>query len=289
MMFTLEESKQILTKEFLVIEHIDKEQTPKEISLKTGFSTGQVYEAFARNKVQIIDWYSEKIDRVLTEKYLIEEYANKKLLKIEISKNTGFKVDAITSRLKRYGIHVRGVSETLTGRKRSKEHIENWAKANRGVSRKFKNPEERNRKLSKALKGRPKHFKNPLEKQKKYLKSIQATPNLFEIRCLNYLNYFYPNKFKYCGDGSCDAGNLSADAYSVGLNIAVLFHGTYWHCNPKYYKADYIHPHIKKTAKEIWDKNKRIHEELEKAGYKVMVLWEDKINNWFKLTLKKEN
>lgn len=94
---------------------------------------------------------------------------------------------------------------------------------------------------------------------------------------MKYLNKLYPEKFKFCGDGSCSAGRKSADAYSEELNTAVLFHGVYWHCKPGIYKADFFHPQIKKTAQEIWNYDTKVKTNLEKLGYKVIILWEDEL------------
>lgn len=65
------------------------------------------------------------------------------------------------------------------------------------------------------------------------------------------------------------------DYFLPDHNIVIEFFGDYWHCNPKKYKYDFIHPHNKITAKEIWynDKNRlnKIHEKV----CTIIIIWED--------------
>ena len=64
------------------------------------------------------------------------------------------------------------------------------------------------------------------------------------------------------------------DYYHEELKIAVEFNGDYWHCNPKLYDRNYIHPTIKKPAHLIWEKDERKKDLAEKNGYKVFTIWE---------------
>lgn len=55
-------------------------------------------------------------------------------------------------------------------------------------------------------------------------------------------------------------------------NIIFEFYGDYWHANPKKYKAE---DKIKdKTAKEIWEHDRKREEALCKLGFKVIIVWE---------------
>jgi G:T-mismatch repair DNA endonuclease (very short patch repair protein) len=70
----------------------------------------------------------------------------------------------------------------------------------------------------------------------------------------------------------------SADAYCEEDNTVALFHGDYWHCNPKIYEADYYHNGRKMTAKEMWEYDANSVKAFEDAGYKVIVVWESTVN-----------
>lgn len=60
------------------------------------------------------------------------------------------------------------------------------------------------------------------------------------------------------------------------LKICIEYNGDYWHCNPEIYTKDFKHPHLDMIAKEIWLKDKNKIETIEKMGYHVFVVWENK-------------
>jgi hypothetical protein len=55
----------------------------------------------------------------------------------------------------------------------------------------------------------------------------------------------------------------------------IEFQGDYWHCNPKIYKADFLHPAFQITAKEIWKRDKIKAKVLKQNGYDLLIVWED--------------
>lgn len=58
-------------------------------------------------------------------------------------------------------------------------------------------------------------------------------------------------------------------------NIIIEFYGNYWHANPKMYNKDSIIKH--RTAKEIWENDKRRINKLENnmnKKYKVIIIWQ---------------
>jgi len=56
--------------------------------------------------------------------------------------------------------------------------------------------------------------------------------------------------------------------------IIVEVYGDFWHCNPNQWKAEDINPVIRKSAKDIWEKDQRKIDFLKTKGYKVYTLWE---------------
>jgi hypothetical protein len=74
------------------------------------------------------------------------------------------------------------------------------------------------------------------------------------------------------------------DGYIQELNIAIEFFGDYYHANPKKYNGDVLFDFWGKkiTAKEIWEKDKKRIESMEKE-YKVsfFIVWEDDYRNDF--------
>lgn len=74
--------------------------------------------------------------------------------------------------------------------------------------------------------------------------------------------------------------NPRPDIIIEDKKIIIEVNGDYWHANPKFYKENDI---ICKwtgneKAKEIWKQDKKRLEQLEKFGYKTIVLWENEIN-----------
>jgi hypothetical protein len=66
----------------------------------------------------------------------------------------------------------------------------------------------------------------------------------------------------------------SVDIFIPSQNKIVEYYGRYWHADPNKYSPDYYHTIIKKTAKEIWERDKKREQELIDAGYKLQIEWE---------------
>lgn len=66
---------------------------------------------------------------------------------------------------------------------------------------------------------------------------------------------------------------FSVDFYIPSLSLIVEFYGDYWHCNPKIYKADDM-IFGGKTARDIWDYDKKRIEKLKDAANHIIIVWE---------------
>lgn len=64
------------------------------------------------------------------------------------------------------------------------------------------------------------------------------------------------------------------DYVDFTLKKCIEFNGDYWHCNPDKYNESFIHPIMKITAKEIWEKDNSKNNWLENRGYKILTIWE---------------
>ena len=89
--------------------------------------------------------------------------------------------------------------------------------------------------------------------------------------------------------------NHQADIVIEPDKVIELF-GDYWHCNPK----DYVHygrlksgfkPNDKITggviAKNKWKKDKEMVEDIEKQGYRILIIWEGELEKELDKTTKK--
>jgi len=61
--------------------------------------------------------------------------------------------------------------------------------------------------------------------------------------------------------------------------ICIEVQGDYWYCNPRKYKKDFFHKLMKKTAQQIWNKDKKRKDFFRKIGYKTFFIWEYDIMN----------
>jgi G:T-mismatch repair DNA endonuclease (very short patch repair protein) len=69
------------------------------------------------------------------------------------------------------------------------------------------------------------------------------------------------------------------------LNLIIECDGDFFHCNPKFYSAEFIrfpNGHDKRNAKMIWERDKLRVDQLLEKGFKVLRLWENEIH---KMTL----
>ena len=66
------------------------------------------------------------------------------------------------------------------------------------------------------------------------------------------------------------------DKYTVDFLVdnkyIVECFGDFWHCNPQQYTSSYYNKGKKKTAEEIWKRDKERKETFEQLGYKVVRL-----------------
>ncbi len=86
------------------------------------------------------------------------------------------------------------------------------------------------------------------------------------------LNIPYSTQFQYL--------NKFYDYKINNTKIVIEVNGDYWHANPNKYKSDDIIKFPGKVikAKDIWIKDKKKNENLQKIGYKLIVIWEDFMN-----------
>jgi G:T-mismatch repair DNA endonuclease (very short patch repair protein) len=81
---------------------------------------------------------------------------------------------------------------------------------------------------------------------------------------IKYIKQFYKEKFSY-------------DYYLVDYKIILEYNGTYWHCDPRLYEANFYHTRRKMTAQEMWDYDKKRMEVAKKYANDVIVVWESDV------------
>jgi G:T-mismatch repair DNA endonuclease (very short patch repair protein) len=229
----------ILTKEFLIEEHINKQLSMEQIAKKVGCDGTTIKYRLKKSKISINyfkgkkERSSKEYDKILTKEFLEENYTKNLFSMSKIAKIIECDIGTIKNRLIKNNFKIRTIGEIHKGGKQSEQHIKNR------------------------------------------LKAIFLSPNQFEQKCLRYLNISYPNKFKYTGDGSFIVQGRNPDAYSEELNIVCLFQGDYYHCNPRKYPNNYYSRYLK--VEEIRKHDQEAIELFKQAGYQVIVIWEDEI------------
>jgi hypothetical protein len=108
---------------------------------------------------------------------------------------------------------------------------------------------------------------------KSRIKNFHGSSNIEKII---FERYFEPNGFKrsYYIFNPSNNRYFLYDYYHPKHNFLIEFNGDFWHCNPSKFSADYFHPTIRKTAKEIWEKDARKKNLAQEAGFELCVLWE---------------
>ena len=69
-------------------------------------------------------------------------------------------------------------------------------------------------------------------------------------------------------------GGKEIDIYLPDLKLGFEFDGTYWHADPRFYKADQLIEHKRVTAKEIWERDKEKDNLCQLNGIKLIRILE---------------
>lgn len=87
------------------------------------------------------------------------------------------------------------------------------------------------------------------------------------------------NVLRSCGY-ACSTNNrkiLSGKEIDILIpdkNICIEVQGTYWHCDPRFYSAEYYNKGADKTAEQIWSSDKQKKTLIESLGYSYYAVWE---------------
>lgn len=132
-----------------------------------------------------------------------------------------------------------------------------------------------------------KHTKKSLLKM---TKTLTKTPTKFTSSSKpEKIIYDIIKTLKYEVKKSYRIDRYICDIFIEKLNLIIEFNGDYWHCNPKKYDENYLHPHKKKTAGKIWEEDLIRVDNLRNMGYTLVVIWESEFDstNTIKDILKK--
>jgi very-short-patch-repair endonuclease len=94
-----------------------------------------------------------------------------------------------------------------------------------------------------------------------------------EERLLPYLNGY---------ENNVQISYYNVDFINRSVNHIIEVYGDYWHCNPKLYPDNYMHPYFKMTAKQKRKLDEDRVQYLESLGYTVSIIWESDLNEFIR-------
>ncbi len=110
----------VLTKEYLTKKHIDEQKTVTDIVKESGCGMTAVRNSLKKNNIQIHDWIVEKLEKVLTEEFLLENYVRNKFTLKQVGELVGCNISTVIKYLEKYGIQVRDIREAKKTQHNSK-------------------------------------------------------------------------------------------------------------------------------------------------------------------------
>ncbi len=99
----------------------------------------------------------------------------------------------------------------------------------------------------------------------------------WESEIVSYIESFYNNKIIIRDRKILNGKEI--DIFFPDLKLGFECQGNYWHCNPKFYKKEWLHPKYKFTAEEIWNRDQHKVEQAKVNGVKLIHIWEDDWKN----------
>lgn len=101
-----------------------------------------------------------------------------------------------------------------------------------------------------------------------------------EIRKIYNLSEDWKSSF-YLKDATTGKAYIF-DYANLQTKELIEFNGDFWHCNPSCYDANYMHPIMKITAKEIWKKDLIKKQVAEQHGFSIRYIWESELKQKIK-------
>jgi very-short-patch-repair endonuclease len=102
---------------------------------------------------------------------------------------------------------------------------------------------------------------------------LKAKRSSLEERLLPYLNGY---------ENNVQISYYNVDFINRSVNHIIEVYGDYWHCNPKLYPDNYMHPYFKMTAKQKRKLDEDRVQNLESLGYTVSIIWESGLDEFIR-------
>jgi predicted transcriptional regulator len=114
----------ILTKDFLIENHLNQKKSSKEIAKMVGCDSSTIGRYLKFYQLPVFNWYSKKLEKILTKEYLIEKYVLDLIPCSEIAKQTGCDSGVVSRYLKKYKIPIKERHSAYLDRLFTKEFLQ---------------------------------------------------------------------------------------------------------------------------------------------------------------------
>jgi G:T-mismatch repair DNA endonuclease (very short patch repair protein) len=285
------------------LKRADPEETRKKISVswfKKGHisqNKGKKLSAETRKKI------SEAAKRENLSDETIRKMSEARKGKIPWNKGrTGVYSETTLKKMSETGKNISAETRRKMSESSKRENLS--AETRRKLSESAKNmSEETRKKISETLTGRTQsdatrkkksetHSKPELKQYHRELlrktRHNQTSPNIPESKIMKILTiagieYQFNPHVEYLT--SKNEHRKKEVDFLIKPKKIIEFNGTYVHADPRKYKPD--DKIWNKTAKNVWENEKIVLENIQKQGYQVLVIWEMDLNNDPKNTAKK--
>ena len=281
-----EYKEKVLSKEYLEEQYVKEERSVKDIAEKTGLSCGVInrklrsYGIHIRNshETRFSKGYIENTKATCREKFGAD-YANSKESSIfGKAEEAIFKEHGVRNNFQRQDCKQK-IKETFlvnygfenasscpkVKQKRKNTFLTRYGYSNPGQVPEFINKQKLSRRQNNSS-----CYNSPLANNffSRLLENIKNTEHI----------YYAKKGREYCVM-SKDKELYFYDFVDTDKKKCIEFNGNYWHANPQMYKEDWVNPHSHKTAKQIWERDKKKVDTIkQERNYDVLIIWEKDIN-----------
>jgi len=107
------------------------------------------------------------------------------------------------------------------------------------------------------------------------------------MKLFNEIQARLDRKFVFGESGEKRIEGFWVDFYDEKTNSCIEFNGDFWHANPDIYEEKDVLNIIKKTAKQLWEKDDLKSKKILESGHRLLIVWEKNLREDFEKELEK--
>lgn len=272
-----------INKQFLYKEYIINKKNCKQIAQELNCSGTFIYNSLKKHGISIRNHCEAqaKWDKILTKKFLYQEYIINKKPCSQIAKEVGCSTSTIFKYIKSNKILTRTLVEASRNKLKGENHhcykdgcsLKKYYCIDclkKGIKTKISLKSgvygnSRCNSCANIIKWQNKEFREKIIKA--IFKANNWSPNKPEKLLTKLLNKLLPNEYKFVGDGKLIVAGFCPDFVNKDNNKIIEFFGNYWH---------------DKTEQKQRDTRRIII--YKKYSYKTLIIWEKELKDLNKVT-----